>query len=1132
MSKTISKQKTVGFSKTEVNEELRRLVSPHIDSFNFALGPGFKLATDHLLPYYHPHPGFKSKLYLENFQIHRPTEGHEPLYPFQCRQEYRTYEGKITADLIYQRLNGNTPIRIQQMEIGSFPVMLCTQICNLHGLKPTDLVRRKEEPEEFGGYFVVNGNEKLMRMLIVSRRNEVLAVNRGSFVKLGTGYSTQAVMIRCVRSDQLSRTVTMHRRADGSCFLRLIMMRSEYLLPIIPLLKALVPTTDREIYEKVTEGNINNTFMSDAIEMLLRESKKTLKLFTREQCLSYFGVAFKSYIEFLPPNLSAKDVGAILIERNVLIHLNSNREKFDLIIFMLQKLFSFVGGTCCEDSTDTPNNMELLLPGHLLLNVMQEQMQYSLKRAFVTLTAEEQEKFANEPNEKSLRLFFERSNRLSTVLRSLLSTGNLQSVSGLDLMQKSSFAIIAEKLNYIRFIAHFRSVHRGAFFAEMKTTSPRKLMPESWGFFCPVHTPDGAPCGLLNHLARPCEVVNRLLDNSVIPEILVSLGMEPISSSFNNSKNLTVVVDGRVVGKINPQRAVAIVEHLRALKCKTFASDKKKRSKAEGKAPFNGVPAETETMLILPSTNGRFPGLFIATTPTRMVRPVKNLKTGQIELIGIAEQIHMNIACLDEDVRADTTHQEITPTNILSVVADLTPFSDFNQSPRNMYQCQMAKQTIGTAMHSYDVRSDNKVYRILTPQQPIVRNDAQLLYGINEYPHGTNAIVAVISYTGYDMEDAMIINKSSFERGFGHGTIYKSDPIDLNPPGHRRDAEKVYFCNRTPEGKLHVEGLDEDGLPFPGSTLEVGRPYYCTYNPETHKFDVTNYKGETCLVDQVRVVGRGGKGNDVITHAIIKLRLDRMPVIGDKFASRHGQKGILSQLWPEVNMPFSESGMTPDVIINPHAFPSRMTIGMLVESMAGKSGAMHGIYQNSTPFSFDEENRAVDYFGEELVKAGYNYYGNEPMYSGVNGTVFNADIYLGVVYYQRLRHMVKDKYQVRALGPNHALTHQPIKGRKKGGGIRFGEMERDSLIAHGCSFLLHDRLMLSSDGEKTCYCKQCGSIIAASTIKEQFSSFQHMWKCLNCDDSKHIETVEIPYVFKYLATELAAVNIKLTLSSK
>lgn len=227
-------------------------------------------------------------------------------------------------------------------------------------------------------------------------------------------------------------------------------------------------------------------------------------------------------------------------------------------------------------------------------------------------------------------------------------------------------------------------------------------------------------------------------------------------------------------------------------------------------------------------------------------------------------------------------------------------------------------------------------------------------------------------------------------------------------------------------------------------------------------------------------------------------------------------------------MPFTENGMTPDVIINPHAFPSRMTIGMLIESMAGKSAALHGIEINATPFRYDEENTAVDYFGEQLVKAGYNYYGNEVMYSGISGTVMKADIFYGMVYYQRLRHMVSDKFQVRSTGPNNNLTRQPVKGRKLGGGIRLGEMERDSLLAHGAAFMLHDRLLNCSDKHMGYVCVACGSIISP-LIRPLTSITDSKVTCTYCDSADGIRCLNLPFVYRYLTNELAAMNIRIAL---
>lgn len=216
---------------------------------------------------------------------------------------------------------------------------------------------------------------------------------------------------------------------------------------------------------------------------------------------------------------------------------------------------------------------------------------------------------------------------------------------------------------------------------------------------------------------------------------------------------------------------------------------------------------------------------------------------------------------------------------------------------------------------------------------------------------------------------------------------------------------------------------------------------------------------------------------------MIQWRIPRNPIIGDKFASRHGQKGINSFLWPVESLPFAESGMVPDIIFNPHGFPSRMTIGMMIESMAGKSAAMSGTTYDASPFVFNEQNTAINHFGELLQQAGYNYYGNETMYSGVDGREMEVQIFFGVVYYQRLRHMIADKFQVRSTGVVDPVTLQPVKGRKKGGGIRFGEMERDTMIAHGAAFCLQDRLLYSSDLDFTKVCAKCKSIISVTKLK-------------------------------------------------
>jgi DNA-directed RNA polymerase I subunit RPA2 len=476
----------------------------------------------------------------------------------------------------------------------------------------------------------------------------------------------------------------------------------------------------------------------------------------------------------------------------------------------------------------------------------------------------------------------------------------------------------------------------------------------------------------------------------------------------------------------------------------------------------------------------------------------------------------------------------------------------------------MGKQTMGTPTHAVSHRTDNKLFRIQTPQVPLVQTSGQADYMMDEYPQGANAVVAVIAYTGYDMDDAMIINKAAYERGFGHGCVYKTKIIDLDEEEKQSAKDGVKFSFRffnvksaakpsdddedgiENEAEKHYESLDWDGLPKEGDVIKAGEPLCCYVDDLSGKAHSVKHKeNETAYVDTVRVISSGTgavKAKSSLRKVSITLRYKRNPIIGDKFSSRHGQKGTLSVLWPQQDMPFTESGMTPDVMINPNAFPSRMTIGMLIESMAGKSGAIHGVFQDATPFQFHEENRLVDYLGEQLRAAGYHYYGSEPLYSGVSGTVLHADIFIGVVYYQRLRHMVSDKSQARSTGPVMAITRQPVKGRKKHGGIRLGEMERDALLSHGVAFCLHDRLMNCSDIHVAYVCEDCGGMLnvhAGSGKRGELVAnigggkkadrFRKQY-CYQCKKSSSVRAVYMPYIFRYLSNELACMGINLTLS--
>ena len=559
-----------------------------------------------------------------------------------------------------------------------------------------------------------------------------------------------------------------------------------------------------------------------------------------------------------------------------------------------------------------------------------------------------------------------------------------------------------------------------------------------------MHTPDGAPCGLLNHLTLDCNVISSKADLSNVVDTLNNNGL--ISLEEESIPNYTcythVLLDGKVIGFVADDQVVEFVKNLRRLKLK------------------EEMPSILEIGYVPKSNKAtQYSAVYLMTTPCRMMRPVINLDTKEEEFIGIFEQVYLEIAVKEEERHELTTHQELRPTAMLSLLASLIPYSDFNQSPRNMYCCQMKKQTMGTACHSLKYRSENKMYTITTPQTPFCRNEIYDKFQLDEYPLGTNAVVAVISYTGYDMEDALILNKSSVERGFKDGSISRTLQYDLK---ELSKDNKSRFGRQEKDENLS-KFLDVDGLPFLGTKLGYNDPICSYIDLTTLVTKVERYKyTEEVFVADVKLIGNE-VGSEPLTKVVITLHIPRRPAIGDKFANRHGQKGVVSYLYSNENMPFTSLGITPDVIFNPHGFPSRMTIGQMLESMAGKVTCLDGKFKDSTPFKFSEDQAANEYYGELLKSADFNYYGTETMYSGIDGRPLNANIFIGVVYYIRLRHMVGDKYQVRSTGPIDHLTHQPVQGRKRCGGIRFGEMERDSLLAHGASFLLQDRLYNQSD---------------------------------------------------------------------
>ena len=513
-----------------------------------------------------------------------------------------------------------------------------------------------------------------------------------------------------------------------------------------------------------------------------------------------------------------------------------------------------------------------------------------------------------------------------------------------------------------------------------------------------------------------------------------------------------------------------------------------------------------------------------------------------IEYIDPEEQNHSLIAMkaknayLQEDhMKINYTHCEIHPSTIFGVLASCIPFPEHNQAPRNTYQCAMAKQAIGVYSTNYDHRMDKTAYVLSYPSRPLVETRVMNFIQLNQIPSGCQIHVAIMTHTGYNQEDSVLVNKGSIDRGLFMATIYHTekdedkniirDEIIRCKPDKTKtkgikfgNYEKLNNHGFIPENNL-VENRDviiakiipiKENRNDPTKTIK--------YEDQSKTFRTT----EETYIDK-NYTGRNGDGYN---FAKVRVRILRKPTYGDKFSSRHGQKGTCGNIIPECDMPFTKEGLRPDIIINPHAIPSRMTIAQLKETLLGKVLLELGMFGDGTSFG----NLNVKTIIAELQKLGYESYGNEVMYNGLTGEQLETSIFIGPVFYQRLKHMVSDKQHSRSIGPMVNLTRQPAEGRSRDGGFRIGEMERDVMIAHGMSKFCRERLYDVSDKYSVYVCKKCGMIASYndgnnnSKYAASAADFS-IHKCNTCQNMTDFAKVDIPYAYKLLSQELQTINI-------
>ena len=1153
-------------------QHLERLVRHQIESYNHFINYQIQRTIQMFNPvtirsendYVEEHGQYFLEAFVsfDNFklyppQIHENNGATKMMLPQEAKLRNFTYASTMTVDVHIKYVVRNTENMdspkiinktLPKINIGKMPIMLKSAICVLTQNKHVGAQYTGECPMDCGGYFIIKGSEKTVLGQERAAENRVYCFDGKNNAKWSWTAEIKSIPdFKCISPKQIEMMIANKNSGFGNG-IYINIPRIKQPIELFVLFRALDVISDREICEYILL-NIEHPINKDLLPYLQGSIVEANKYLTQEDALQHI----TSYVAYTPINMDRetglrkkREFCNEVLNNDLFPHCKTLAQKLYLIGYMANKLIQTSIGWLPVDDRDSYLNKRIDLTGTLLNNLFRnyfnklvKEMQKQVVREINTGSWRSTEDYANIINMTNIYKIM-KSTTIENGISRALATGDFSIKQANS--SKVGVAQVLNRLTYVASLSHLRRVNT-PLEKSGELIAPRKLHNTTFGFLCPAETPEGQSIGIVKNISYMSHITiptnSSSLYEYVAPHIIsVDESTPPMLQS-----KIKVFVNGTWVGVAkNPEELYWNMK------------DKKYRGIIN---IYTSIVFDYKLMEIrICNDGGRLtrPLLRVrdntALVTKEIIAKVHNhdlawndlltsckLDESVIEYIDPDEQNLAMIAMksknsyLGDGFKINYTHCEIHPSTIFGVLASCIPFPEHNQAPRNTYQTAMAKQAIGVYALNYDQRMDKTAYVLSYPSRPLVDTRLMNFIHLNNIPSGCQIHVAIMTHTGYNQEDSVLVNKGSIDRGLFSATIYHTEKDEdkniirdeiIRCKPDKTKTKGIKFGNYD---KVNQNGFINENTLVENRDVIIAKiiPIKENRNDPT-KIIKYEDQSKTFRTNEETYIDKNftGRNGDGYNFAKVRVRTFRKPHYGDKFSSRHGQKGTCGNIIQECDMPFTKEGLRPDIIINPHAIPSRMTIAQLKETLLGKVLLELGLFGDGTSFG----NLGVKTIISQLQKLGYESHGNEVMYNGLTGEQMETSIFIGPVFYQRLKHMVSDKQHSRSIGPMVNLTRQPAEGRSRDGGFRIGEMERDVMIAHGMSKFCRERLYDVSDKYSAHVCKKCGMIAAFNNggSKTGVSDFSvHL--CNTCHNMTDFAKVDIPYAYKLMAQELQTINV-------